>query len=125
MVSHSVRVFGNSSAVYSGMFTRTGAHIAHLKVFAQAATGYIKASICRNGDEPGVEGALDAPPARAHMVVLNLRAGASPELLLDLVDRAAALVPGRVKVVHREAFRPAAPHPEHRFTSVVKDETPV
>jgi hypothetical protein len=57
--------------------TETGAEIAHPKVFAQAATGYVKASICRNGDEPSVEGALDASPAPQYEIVVNLRARAA------------------------------------------------
>ena len=113
--------------------TAAGASIAHVKIFTEAATGYIKASVCRNGEEPGVEGALDAAPARAHTVVLNLRARASPELLLELVDRATGQIRGRLRITHREAFRPAAPKPEHRLgqgrsgtgpTAVVEGETP-
>jgi hypothetical protein len=113
--------------------TAVGASIAHLKIFTQAATGYIKASVCRNGEEPGVEGALDAAPARIHSVVVNLRASASPALLLEVVDRATGQIPGRLRITHREAFRPAAPVPEHRLgqgwpgtgpTAVVEDETP-
>ena len=104
--------------------TAAGARIAHVKVFAQSATGYIKAGICRNGEEPGVEGALDAAPARTHRVVLNLRASAAPELLLEIVDRATAAIPGKLAVTHREAFRPAAPSPEHRFTVVAEGGNP-
>lgn len=101
------------------ILTAAGARIAHLKVFAQAATGHVKASVCANGEPPAVEGALDAFPAAVHTLVLNLRASASPELLLEACDRAAASIPGRSKVTHREAFRPAAPRPEHRASSVV------
>ena len=104
--------------------TAAGVRIAHLKLFDQAATGYIKAGLCRNGGEPGVEGALDAAPARAHALVLNLRAAGAPEVLLGIVDRAVAEIPGKVAAMHRQAFRPAAPRPEHRFTALATGETP-
>lgn len=84
--------------------------IAHLKVYVQAATGYVKAGVCRNGDEPSIEGMLDAPPARRHRVVLNLRALAPPEALAAIPIH----LPGRVTVRHEECFRPGPPRPEHR-----------
>lgn len=104
--------------------TRAGARIQHLKVFGQAATGYVKASLCANGEEPISEGALDASPARIHHVVVNLRAGASPELLLEVMDQAAAAIPGTTVVTHRQAFRPGAPSPEHRFSTVAEQPGP-
>ncbi|HZT32600.1 MAG TPA: GTP-binding protein [Bryobacteraceae bacterium] len=99
--------------------TAESVSIAHLKLFAQTRTGCLKAGICRNGDPPEVEGALDAAPARRHRLVLNLRAGGPPELLRALVDRAAAGLPGSLQVRHVEAFRPAPPTPEHRFQEIV------
>jgi hypothetical protein len=99
--------------------TLAGARIAHLKLFGQAPTGYVRAGICANGEEPGVEGMLDASPARVIHVVLNLRATAAPELLLDIVDRTVAAIPGKLQILHRNAFRPAAPMPEHRFDTLV------
>lgn len=93
----------------------TGAAIAHLKVFGRARTGWIKASICRSGDEPGVDGDLLARPARKHELVLNLRACAAPDVLSAAVDRAAARLPGAVTVRHKQSFRPAAPQPERRM----------
>ena len=89
--------------------------IAHLKVFAHSAGGYIKASVCMNGDEPAVEGRLDAPPSLGHAIVLNLRAAGAPEALERMVEEATSALPGRVTVRHRQAFRPAPPRPEHRL----------
>jgi hypothetical protein len=89
--------------------TQAGAVIAHLKVFNQAPTGYIKASICRNGEEPDVEGDLMASSSRRHDLVLNLRAVAAPELMSEVVEKAAASLPGKVTVVHCESFRPGPP----------------
>jgi hypothetical protein len=85
--------------------------IVHLKVFDQASSGYIKASVCRNGEEPFVQGALDASPAQRHELLLNLRARAAPELLEAIVKQAAGRLAGRVNVVHFESFQPAAPKP--------------
>src|SRR6185437_10943922 len=54
--------------------TDAGIQIVHLKAIAQAPTGYIKAALCVNGQEPAVEGALDASPATRHELTLNIRA---------------------------------------------------
>jgi hypothetical protein len=101
-----------------GLLTSAGADIAHLKIFARAATGYLKASICVNGEPPSVDGRLDTPPALRHELIVNLRAKSPPELLEDLVERAVAELPGRLGPRTRQAFRPAPPSPEHRFTEV-------
>ena len=89
--------------------------IAHLKVFDQAPTGYIKASLCRNGEEPFVQGALDASPAQRHELLLNLRARAAPELLQAIVKQAAGRLPGRTSLIHFESFQPAPPKPEYQI----------
>ena len=99
--------------------SEAGVEIAHLKVFDQASTGYIKASICQSGEEPMVDGDLLASPSRQHELVLNLRAKAAPELLDALASRATSELPGTLSVVHRQSFRPSRPVPEHRFTTVV------
>ncbi len=83
--------------------------IAHLKVFNNASGGYVKASVCRNGEEPLVDGRLDLPPVRRHELVINLRARAAPEELEAATERAVRSLKGRATFVHREAFRPAAP----------------
>jgi len=95
--------------------SQAGVQIAHLKVFDQASTGWIKASLCRNGEEPFVDGALDASPAQRHELLLNLRACAAPELLEAIIKRATGRLPGKTTVVHFEFFRPAPPAPEHRI----------
>ncbi len=99
--------------------SEAGVEIAHLKIFDQASTGYIKASICQSGEEPVVDGDLLASPSRQHELVLNLRAKAAPELLDALASRATSELPGTLTVVHRQSFRPSRPVPEHRFTTVV------
>ena len=99
--------------------TEAGVGIAHLKLFADAAGGHLKASICRNGEEPAVEGALDAPPSLVHRLVLILRATGSPEALTAAVAESARTLPGRLRVLHHESFRPAPPKPERRMTEVL------
>lgn len=101
--------------------TEAGIAIAHLKVFDQAATGHIKASVCRNGEEPLVDGALDASPARRHTVTLNLRACAAPDALEAIVARVTKKLPGSVAAVKCQSFRPASPKPEHRMQRIVTE----
>lgn len=88
---------------------KAGAIIAHVKVFCQAPTGYVKASICRNGEEPDVDGDLTASPSLRHDLVLNVRAVAAPEVLKEAAEKAASELPGKVTVTHCEAFRPGPP----------------
>jgi hypothetical protein len=101
------------------LLTDAGIAIAHLKVFARSTNGYVRAGICRNGDKPSVEGRLDAPPSKRYALTINLRAVGPPEMLNALIDRALNDGRLRVKVEHREAFRPSPPVPEHRFEAVV------
>jgi hypothetical protein len=100
--------------------TASRAEIVHLKVFDDSAAGALRAGICRNGDEPEVDGDLAASPAMKHDLVINLRALASPDLLAAAVDAALAGLPGRVEVEHRSAFRPAPPRPEQHYDHVVE-----
>ena len=92
-----------------------GIEIVHLKALDQTPTGYIKASLCRNGVEPTVDGELTASPAEHHRLLLNLRAPAAPEQLHSIVEEAAARLPGRITRLHLESFRPAPPKPEYRI----------
>ncbi len=94
-----------------------GIAIAHLKIFDEAPTGHIRASLCRNNQEPLVDGMLDASPAREHDLVLNLRACGSPEQLEAALKDAARQLPGDAALLHFECFRPAPPQPQHRIGS--------
>lgn len=102
--------------------TRAGARIAHLKVLCRASTGFIKASLCRNGEEPRVDGDLTASAATVHELTLNLRAEASPELLRAVVEAAVSRLPGRRDGETLEAFRPSAPKPERMLRSLQGDQ---
>lgn len=101
------------------MLTEAQIPIAHLKVFDQTRTGYVKATICRNGEtDPVAEGNLLASPARKHELLINLRAKSRAEALDEAVDRATGVLAAKVTVLHRESFQPGKPMPEHRFTSL-------
>jgi hypothetical protein len=102
-----------------GRLTEAGIRIAHLKVFDRASSGFIKASICGNGEAAEVDGDLLADPAREHEFALNLRAMAPPEQLSEMVSAVLKEIGGKVEVSHQSAFRPAPPSPEHRFSTVV------
>lgn len=98
--------------------TRAGAPIAHLKIFDRAPSGYIRAGICRNGDEPSVVGDLLASPARRHELVINLRARALPAVLEEAVARATGELPATLRVLQLQCFQPSPPVPEHRYHKV-------
>jgi hypothetical protein len=94
--------------------TQAGITIAHLKIFDRTSTGWMKASICRNGGEPLPEGDLLGDPSRRHEFALNLRALASPEDLKQVVERCLNRVDGELRITHFRAFSPPAPNPERR-----------
>jgi len=96
--------------------TEAGILIVHLKAIDRTATGFVKAAQCANGQEPAVEGALDASPAREHRLSINLRAVGEPGLVLSVVRSALGDLPGRADTLRIDCFRPAAPKPERRVT---------
>jgi hypothetical protein len=99
--------------------TAKGFRIAHLKLMDDSPTGYIKASIVKNRQEPSVQGMLDASPALSHAMVLNIRASGEPSALRRLVEACVSKLPGELQVTAMTCFSPAAPHPEHRLDFVV------
>jgi CobW/HypB/UreG family nucleotide-binding protein len=113
-----VAVVGPLLESLDAQLTHAGAAIAHLKIFDQTHTGYLRAGICRNGDEPSVAGDLMASPAHDHELVINLRAQAAPAVLEAAVVFATAELPGELRVVHRQAFQPSPPVPEHRYHKI-------
>ena len=98
--------------------TESAIEIAHLKIFDRSDSGFVKASICANGDNAQADGDLIADPAIHHELAINLRAIASPDRLSAIVTDVLSKVQGKVRVRHRSSFRPAAPNPEHRFSKV-------
>jgi hypothetical protein len=94
--------------------TEGGIQIAHLKMFDRSPSGWLKAAICANGNDPAVEGNLDASPATRHEVVVNLRAKGSPSQVQEVVERELRQLEGRKLDLHLNCFSPAAPQPERR-----------
>jgi hypothetical protein len=88
--------------------------IVHLKVFASSPSGWLKAALCANGEEPRVEGNLDASPASRQELVVNLRAKGDPALVRSIVKEQLKKVRGRILDVRLECFSPAPPKPERR-----------
>lgn len=97
--------------------TEAGVRICHLKGTATARTGSIKASITANGEEPGVDGNMEASPARDVQLLINLRALGDPQFLIDTVGKCSSQIEGKVEVRHSEAFRPSPPKPEKRISA--------
>jgi hypothetical protein len=88
--------------------------IVHLKALDRTPSGSLKAGLCSNGQEPSVEGALDASPAENHHLLLNLRAASAPEPVRAIVDRALKNLPG-LSTLHLNCFSPSPPKPERRM----------
>jgi len=97
-----------------------GLAIAHLKVMDESAVGWVKASIVRAGGEPSVQGALDASPAAAHALLLNVRAAGAPAALRRVVETQLAAMPGSIAIRSIECFSPSPPKPEKRLRRVVE-----
>jgi hypothetical protein len=89
--------------------------IAHLKIFDRCATGWVKASISRNGAEPDADGDLLSDASVQHELALNLRALGDPVHLQRIVLAAVHRLCGPAQIGHLQAFRPLPPKPEYRF----------
>jgi hypothetical protein len=91
--------------------------IMHLKMVDSSDSGWLKAAICANGEEPSVEGSFDASPTRRHELLLNLRVIGAPDrvrgILMDQLQKMA----GKITQVRLDCFSPAAPVPERRILS--------
>src|ERR1700689_4356017 len=89
--------------------------IAHLKAIVTSPTGFLKAAICGNGQEPVVEGDLDASPAGKLELLLNLRAVGQPAQVRGIVERELDKLDAGVTLCAIDCFSPAAPVPERRI----------
>jgi hypothetical protein len=94
--------------------TDAGISIVHLKVFDSSPAGWLKAAVCANGDEPRVEGNLDASPAGRHEVLVNLRVKGDPAQVRRVVEEQIRRLAGKVHIERLDCFSPAAPSPERR-----------
>ena len=86
----------------------------HLKALDRTPAGSLKAALCSNGEEPQVEGALDASPVESHHLLINLRAAAAPGPVRAIVERALRNLPGFVGY-QINCFSPSAPRPERNI----------
>jgi len=88
--------------------------IVHLKIFDRSQAGWLKAAVCANGEEPRVEGDLDASPAGRHELLVNLRAKGDAAGVRAIVEERLRPLRGSVVAMRLECFSPAAPRPERR-----------
>jgi CobW/HypB/UreG, nucleotide-binding domain len=96
-------------------FTAENISIVHLKATVDSPAGYVKAAMCANGEEPAVEGALDASPTSRHQLLLNLRAlGVAPQVR-QIVEQELKTMDGKLSGLRLDCFHPAAPRPERRM----------
>jgi hypothetical protein len=93
--------------------------IVHLKAVDESAEGFVKAAMCASGQEPAVEGTLDASPALRHELLLNLRASGYPDRVREIVESELNRLGGQLSGLQVSCFSPAAPRPEQRIARVV------
>jgi hypothetical protein len=89
--------------------------IAHLKAIVTAPTGYLKAAIVANGQEPVIEGNLDASPTEKLELLLNLRALGQPAQVRGIVEQELHALNSGLTQCMVDCFSPAAPVPERRI----------
>ena len=89
--------------------------IVHLKLIDSAPSGWVKAALCANGDNPMIEGMLDASPASEHEFLLNLRAIAEPDRVRAILERQLNGLAGKILELRLDCFSPAPPVPERRI----------
>ena len=89
--------------------------VVHLKLLAQSDAGYLKAALTGNGQEPVLDGALDASPSARHDILINVRAQTAPEELQRIVADEFAAVPARLEWRQMQCFRPSPPVPFQRL----------
>jgi len=100
-----------------------GISIVHLKVFDSSPAGWLKAAICANGEEPKVEGNLDASAAHRHELLVNLRAKGDPDQVRRVVEGRLKRLQGAILDLRIECFSPAAPRPERRVARAAPSHT--
>jgi hypothetical protein len=70
--------------------------------------------VCGNGQDPAIEGALDASPSLRHEITLNIRALGEPATMAAIVEQELQRLDGHFTERGMRCFRPAAPRPERR-----------
>jgi hypothetical protein len=92
--------------------------IVHLKLFTRCDSGYLKAALTANAQDPQIEGALDASPSAQHEVLLNVRALEEPDRLRAIIEREFAALPARLEWRRLQSFRPSPPIPHTRIAAM-------
>ncbi len=98
-----------------GALTAGKISIAHVKATVTAPTGWVRAAICANGQEPMVDGDLDASPAGKLELLLNLRAVGDPAEVRAIVEREVHRLDAGLTQCTVDCFSPAPPVPERRI----------
>lgn len=99
-------------------FTKAGISIVHLKAIVSSPAGYLKGAICANGQQPVLEGALDASPETKHHLLLNLRTLGLSSEVRKIVEQRVSIMGAALEDLHISCFHPAAPKPERRVTQL-------
>lgn len=99
-------------------FTAADVSIVHLKAIMNSPSGFLKAAICANGQEPLVEGALDASPSSNHSLLLNLRAVGTADRVREIVEQNLRRMNGQLAALQINCFHPAPPKPERRIAEI-------
>jgi hypothetical protein len=99
-------------------FTAAGISIVHLKAIMNSPAGFLKAAICANGQEPLLEGALDASPSSSHSLLLNLRAVGPADQVRGIVEQNLRKMNAQLIDLQINCFHPAPPKPERRITAI-------
>ena len=94
---------------------KAGIAIVHLKAIVSSSSGYVKGALSGNGQEPRIEGTLDASPAPRHDLLLNLRALGEPQHAREIVEKELGKLAGRLTALELNCFSPAPPKPEKRI----------
>ena len=97
-------------------FSTANISIVHLKIFDASSSGWLKAAICSNGEEPTVEGDLDASPSPTHELLVNLRALGNPRHVEEILQGQLLRLDGKIQDLHLDCFSPSPPRPERRVT---------
>ena len=107
-------LFGPFLDCLAAALDKAGVRIVHLKLIDRTPAGWLKAAICTHGEDPIVEGDLDASPAKEHEVLVNLRALGDPVVVRQIAEYELRQLGGTTSAVHLVCFSPQPPKPERR-----------
>jgi G3E family GTPase len=97
---------------------QTRGRIGHLKLFAAAQNGFVKAGTTQSGSPFDVDGGFDGPVDKLEFTI-NIRATLEPQDLSRIVQTAVhnGFDPGTAKssILYLNTFKPSPPNPTYRF----------